>query len=62
MTYADILTEFISKFPNVEIDDYRPAWGLYIDGMDDCERIPNAIVVWLKDGSQVVYMSNEAKE
>lgn len=57
MTYKDILNEFESKFSNAEIEDYRPACGLYIDGVDDCTQIPNAIVVWLKDGSKVVYIS-----
>ena len=61
MKYQDILIEFGSKFPNTEIEDYRPAFGLYIDGMDDCEQIPNAIVVWLKDGSKVVYISKSQK-
>lgn len=58
MTYKDIQKEFSNKFPNVEIEDYRPACGLYIDGVDDCTQIPNAIVVWLKDGSKVIYITN----
>lgn len=57
MTYKDILIEFENKFPNAEIEDYRPACGLYIDGVDDCTQIPNAIVVWLKGGSKVIYIS-----
>ena len=59
MTYKDILVEFQEKFPNAEIEDYRPALGLYIDGIDDCIQIPNAIVVWLKDKTQVVYIAKE---
>lgn len=58
MTYEDILKEFKNKFPNVEAEDYRPACGLYIDGVDDCTQIPNSIVVWLTDGSKVIYITN----
>lgn len=59
MKYEEILQEFINKFPDVEYVDYRPAYGLYIDGIDDCTQIPNAIVLWLRDGSKVIYISNK---
>lgn len=54
-TYGDIFKEFCDKFPNVEVEDYRPAVGLYVQQLLEC--IPNAIVVWLKDGSKIIYIS-----
>ena len=54
-TYEDIYNEFCNKFPNVEVEDYRPADPMYIPQL--LRGIPYAILVWLKDGSKVVYMS-----
>lgn len=45
-----------------KIIDYRPAFGMYIDGMDDGEWIPRAIVCWLENGSQVIYINNDKGE
>lgn len=55
MTYSDLLKEAQSLVSET-IVDYRPACGLYIDGMDDCEQIPNAIVCWTKNGSKFIYI------
>ena len=54
-TYGDIYEEFCNKFPNAGTDDYRPAAPLYVDELNT--SIPNAIVVWLKDGSKIIYVS-----
>lgn len=55
MTYGDIYKEFCKKFPNVKINDYRPAGKLYISQLS--RSLPNAIILWLKDGSKLIYMS-----
>ena len=61
MTYAELLKE-ATKHISSEIIDYRPACGLYIEGMDDCEQIPRAIVCWLENGSQIIYINNDKGE
>lgn len=55
MTYGDIYNEFCKKFPNAGAEDYRPACGMYIPQLS--WSIPNAIIVWLKDGSRVIYIA-----
>ena len=55
MTYGDIYNEFCKKFPNVEVEDYRPAAEIHI--LQLSRAIPNAIIVWLKDGSKVIYIA-----
>jgi len=60
-TYEDIYNEFRDKFPNAEVKDYRPAVEMYVPQLS--KGIPNAIIVWLKDGSKVIYVSeSEDKE
>lgn len=54
-TYGDIYNEFCDKFPLIEIEDYRPADPMYIPQL--IIGIPFAIVVWLKDGSKVIYIT-----
>lgn len=56
MTYKEIYEEFCNKFPNAEIEDYRPAVSMFIPQLTS--GIPNAIIVWLKDGSKVVYIAS----
>lgn len=55
MTYGEIYEEFCNKFSNAEVNDYRPATPLYVDELNT--TIPNAIVVWLNDGSKIIYVS-----
>lgn len=54
-TYCDIYNEFLKKFPNAEVLDYRPAVEMHVPQLS--KAIPNAIVIWLKDGSEVIYIS-----
>lgn len=54
-TYGDIYNEFCDKFPNVEVEDYRPADPMYVHQL--MRGIPYGIIVWLKDGSEVVYIA-----
>lgn len=55
MTYGEIYEEFCNKFPNAEVRDYRPAVPMHIPQL--MRGIPNAIIVWLKDGSEVIYIA-----
>ena len=57
-TYHDIYREFSKKFPNYEVDDYRPADLSLVLKEVNC-TIPNAIIVWLKNGEKLVYVSKE---
>ena len=60
-SYGDIYNEFCEKFPLAEVQDYRPAVEMHIPQLS--EGIPNAIIVWLKDGSKVIYIAeSEDKE
>ena len=52
-TYEDIYKEFCAKFPNLEVVDYRSATETYVAQLST--GIPNAIIVWLKGGSYVIY-------
>lgn len=61
MTYKELLKE-AEQHISSKIVDYRPACGMYIDGMDDCEQISRAIVCWLENGSQVIYINNDKGE
>lgn len=57
VTYGDIISEFIQKFPNVDYEDIRPCWECY-----GVPTISNAIVVWLKDGSKLIYVKGNKDE
>lgn len=57
MTYEEIYEEFCNKFPNVEIEDYRPADPIFMPQLT--RGIPKAIIVWLKDGSKVIYIASK---
>ena len=61
MTYEELLKEAMQHISS-KIIDYRPACGLYIEGMNDCEQIPGAIVCWLENGSQIIYINNDKGE
>lgn len=55
MTYGEIYEEFCKKCPDAEVSDYRPAMPQYLPWL--VKPIPYAIVVWLKDGTKVVYIA-----
>lgn len=55
MTWGDLYNEFCKKFPDADVEDYRPAVEVYIPQL--AKGIPNAIIVWLKDGSKVIYIA-----
>lgn len=54
-TYEDIYNEFCNKFSLAGAEDYRPADPMFIPQL--LRGIPNAIIVWLKDGTKVIYMA-----
>ena len=58
-TYEDIYNEFCDKFPTADVLDYRPAVSMHIPELKYGTGIPYAIIVWLKDGSEVIYKSKE---
>ena len=63
MTYGDIYDEFCKKFPNIEVSDFRPALAMYIPGLSNLTKgIPNAIIIWLKDGGSIIYIAEEVKD
>ena len=56
MTYKEIYLEF-EKYTNIElaiIDDSRPCLSFY-----GVPSIKNAILVWLKNGSKIIYIAKE---
>lgn len=55
-TYGDIYHEFKSKtgIPGSRINDFRPCIEMY-----GVPTIPGAIVVWLNDGSRIIYIPEE---
>ena len=55
MTYGDIYKQFCKKFPNAEVSDYRQALPQYLPQL--VKPIPYAIIVWLKDGSTMIYIA-----
>lgn len=59
MTYGEIIAEFSRKFPNLAVDDMRPATEFYVPELLGCKMIPNAIVVWLNDHSRIIYISEK---
>ena len=58
ITYKDLIEE-AEKTINQTIVDYRPACGWYIEGMEENEYIPNAIICWLENGNEVIYIHKE---
>lgn len=59
-TYDDIYNEFRKKFPLAEVLDYRPAVEMHMQQIK--KDIPNAIVVWLNDGSIIIYIAESEVE
>ena len=58
MTYKKLLKE-AKKHIRTRIIDYKPASSIHIAGINDNGQIPNAIICWLKDGSQIIYISGK---
>lgn len=56
MTYEEIYNKALCKLclECKEVEDYRPASKLFIPELK--RDIPNAIIIWLKDGSKLIYM------
>lgn len=58
--YVDIYNDFCKKYPNIEVKDYRPATELYIPQLS--RDIPKAIIVWLRDGSKMIYIAESEED
>ncbi len=58
-TYGMLYQEFISKtkISTNTIDDYRPCCEMF-----GVPNINNAILIWLKDGTKLIYISNQEGE
>ena len=56
MTYSELYERAIKKLnlKQEDIEDYRPAAELYIEQVTG--TIPDAIIIWLKSGEQIVYI------
>ena len=56
MTYGEIYNKALCKLCLTydEVADYRPASKLHIPELE--RDIPNAIIIWLKDGSKLIYV------
>lgn len=51
-TYGEIYEHFLESFePKITVEDYRPCIEMY-----DVPYISNAIVVWLSDGTKVIFI------
>ena len=57
LIYDMILREFKNKNPEIEIVDYRPCCELF-----GFPNIDNAIVMWMKNGTKIVYKSEAEDE
>lgn len=53
-TYGEIFKEFKESVGNIEISDYRPCGPPYCG-----VYIPNSIIVWLKNGSTIIYTTKQ---
>lgn len=55
MTYGELFKDFLQKTNITDndtiIEDYRPC-----DQMYGVPSIPNAIVIWFKDGTKIIYI------
>ena len=61
MTYRQIFTQFLdqTKIDGSTILDFRMADQLYVPEIAPVNYIPNAIVVWLNNGSKLIYIAKE---
>ena len=55
MKYDEIKSQ-LERILKQPIVDYRPASGLFIKGLADNVQIPDAIVCWLENGDQIIYI------
>lgn len=68
-TYGELYKEFLSKVRWVSqekeelVEDFRPSATPYIDDLICYKQsnvfIENGIVVWLKDGSTIIYVGKD---
>lgn len=56
-TWEEIFKEFKESVGNIEVSDYRPCGPPYCG-----VYIPCSIIVWLKDGSTIIYMPKHKEE
>ena len=63
MTYGQVMSQFLehTKMDGSLILDFRPAVSMFIHDLIPVDFIPNAIVVWLTNGSKLIYIAKEEK-
>ena len=63
MTYGEIYERAVGLIGLDNVSDYRPAvYEGRLNGMFDFPRavdVPNAIMIWLKNGDRIVYRAVE---
>lgn len=66
MTYGEIYEKAVCVIGRENIEDYRPAmYEGRLNGMFNFPHlmaIPNAIMIWLKNGDRIVYRAVEPEE
>ena len=61
-TFKDLYDIALCKLglPPDAIDDYRPVCEIYVEQLK--EPIPNAIMLWLKTGEQIIFIDKAEQE
>lgn len=54
ITYGEIYEIFCKEFPDVKVTDYRPAAPMYVPELTSI--VPGGIILWLEDGSRLIYI------
>lgn len=66
MTYGEIFERAVSVIGRDNVSDYRPAvYECRLNGMFDFQPaccVPNAIMIWLKNGDRIVYRVLEKED
>ena len=66
MTYGEVFERAVEVIGRENVSDYRPAmYQERLNGMFDFPRVvdvPNAVVIWLKNGDRIVYRAMEKGE
>lgn len=62
MTYGELYDKALNKLhlECEKVEDYRPACKMHIPELETA--LPNAIIIWLKDGSKVIYIEPDKEE
>jgi hypothetical protein len=59
-TFGEIFHEACVKLNLHDVADYRPADPSFVSELS--QGIPGGIIIWLKDGSKIIYIAQEGVE